>query len=65
MKLKGESIQLKIENENVNLDENMDVVVVVLDEKNELVLTNKCVEIDCDLIEDKVNVLDKKTFMEK
>ena len=63
MKHKGESIQLKIENDNDNLDD--EVVAVVLDEKNELVLTNKCQEIDCDSIEDKLNVLDKKTFMER
>ena len=64
MKLKGESIQLKLENENDTLNEVVDFVVV-LDEKNELVLTNKCVEIDCGLIEGKVNVLDEKTFLEK
>ena len=47
------SVQLKIENEEK---------VVELEEANELVLTDHFEEVDCDSIEEKVNVLDRQVF---
>ena len=45
------NIQLKIENDQIELDE-----------LNELVLTDQYEEIECDFIEEKVNVLEKNSF---
>ena len=50
------SVQLKIE------DEKQEKKLVELEELNELVFTDQFEKIDCDSIEEKVNVLEKNDF---